>query len=87
MLACNSAVEISYRTELLEQVQEQGLDVLPELIRIVLNPGMQAERSEHLQAARYAHTQECRGYAIPNGHLQDFKIERPRLFYFWIFDG
>jgi len=52
--------------EVLEQVQEQGLDVLPELIRIVLNAAMQAERSEHLQAAPYQHSEERRGYA--NGY-------------------
>ena len=50
-------------TELLEQVKEQGLDVLPELIRVILNMAMQAERSEHLSAAPYQHTQERRGYA------------------------
>jgi len=50
-------------TELIEQVQEQGLDVLPELIRIVINAAMQAERSEHLQAAPYQHSEERRGYA------------------------
>lgn len=49
--------------ELLEQVQEQGLDVLPELIRVILNTAMQAERSEHLSAGPYQHTQERRGYA------------------------
>jgi putative transposase len=49
--------------ELIEQVQEQGLDVLPELIRIVINAAMQAERSEHLQAAPYQHSEERRGYA------------------------
>ncbi len=49
--------------ELLEQVQEQGLDVLPELIRIVINAAMQAERSEHLNAGPYQHTDERRGYA------------------------
>ncbi len=49
--------------ELLEQVQEQGLDILPELIRIVLNAAMQAERSEHLNAGPYQHTDERRGYA------------------------
>ena len=52
--------------ELMEQVQEQGLDVLPELIRIVLNAAMQAERSEHLQAAPYQHNEERQGYA--NGY-------------------
>ena len=52
--------------EFMEQVQEQGLEVLPELIRIVLNAAMQAERSEHLQAEPYQHTDERRGYA--NGY-------------------
>jgi putative transposase len=50
----------------MEQVQEQGLDILPELIRIVINAAMQAERSEHLQAGPYQHTEERRGYA--NGY-------------------
>ncbi len=49
--------------EILERVQEQGLEVLPELIRIVINAAMQAERSEHLQAAPYQHSEERRGYA------------------------
>src|SRR5512141_1264563 len=52
--------------ELMQQVQEQGLDVLPELIRIVINAAMQAERSEHLQVAPYQHSEERRGYA--NGY-------------------
>jgi putative transposase len=52
--------------EILEQVQAQGLDVLPELIRIVIDAAMQAERSEHLQAGPYQHTPERQGYA--NGY-------------------
>ena len=52
--------------ELMERVAEQGLDILPELIRIVLNAAMQAERSEHLQAEHYQHTSERQGYA--NGY-------------------
>lgn len=49
--------------ELMEQVAKQGLEILPELIRIVINAAMQAERSEHLQAAPYEHNPERRGYA------------------------
>lgn len=49
--------------EIMEQVAEQGLDILPELIRIVINAAMQAERSEYLQAGPYQHTEERRGYA------------------------
>src|SRR6266508_3049643 len=52
--------------ELIEQVAEQGLEIVPELIRIVLNAAMQAERSEHLQAEPYQHTDERQGYA--NGY-------------------
>jgi putative transposase len=52
--------------ELMEQVAEQGLEILPELIRIVVNAAMQAERSEYLEAAPYQHTEERRGYA--NGY-------------------
>jgi len=35
-------------TELLEQISEQGLEYLPELIRILVNTAMQAERQKHL---------------------------------------
>jgi len=49
--------------ELLEQVQEQGLDVLPELIRVMINTAMQAERAEHLNAAPYQHNPDRRGHA------------------------
>ena len=52
--------------ELMEQVAAQGVDVLPELIRIVLNAAMQAERSEYLQAEPYQHTPERIGHA--NGY-------------------
>jgi transposase-like protein len=49
--------------ELLEQVSSQGLEILPELIRVILNAAMQAERAEHLNAERYQRTQERKGYA------------------------
>src|SRR5512138_417132 len=52
--------------EIMEQVQAQGLEILPELIRIVINAAMQAERSEHLQVAPYQHSEERRDYA--NGY-------------------
>ena len=52
--------------ELMEQVSEQGLEVLPELIRIVVNAAMQAERREYLQAGPYQHSPERTGHA--NGY-------------------
>lgn len=39
--------------ELLEQIAEQGLDVLPELIRTVINAAMQIERQNHLGVGPY----------------------------------
>ena len=53
-------------TELLEQVSQQGFDVLPELIRIVVNAAMQAERQQFLKAAPYQRTPERETYA--NGY-------------------
>ena len=52
--------------ELLEQVQERGLDVLPELMRVILNAAMQAERTEHVNAELYQHNPERVGHA--NGY-------------------
>lgn len=51
---------------LLEQIAEQGFDALPELIRIVINTAMQAERQKHLRAAPFEHSAERQGHA--NGY-------------------
>ncbi len=53
-------------TELLEQVSQKGFDILPELIRIVVNAAMQAERQQYLKAAPYQRTPERETYA--NGY-------------------
>lgn len=53
-------------TELLEQVSQQGFEILPELIQIVVNAAMQAERQEYLKAAHYQRTPDREGYA--NGY-------------------
>ncbi len=53
-------------TELLEQISEQGLEYLPELIRILVNTAMQAERQKHLGAELYERSPGRRGYA--NGY-------------------
>jgi transposase-like protein len=52
--------------EVLEQVSTQGFDILPELIRIVVNAAMQAERQQYLKAAPYQRTPERETYA--NGY-------------------
>jgi transposase-like protein len=52
--------------ELLEQVKEQGLEVLPELIRVILNTAMQAEREQYMNAEPYQRTTEREAHA--NGY-------------------
>ena len=52
--------------ELLEQVQTQGLDALPELMRVILNTAMQAEREQYMKAAPYQRTIEREAHA--NGY-------------------
>ena len=49
--------------ELLEQIANQGLDILPELIRTVINTAMQIERQQFLNASPYERTAERRGHA------------------------
>jgi transposase-like protein len=53
-------------SELLEQIATQGFDVLPELIRIVINAAMQAERQQYLGVAPYQHSPDRQGHA--NGY-------------------
>jgi putative transposase len=50
-------------TELLEQVAEQGLDFLPEMIRIVINTAMQAERQKYLGVGPYERSNKRQGHA------------------------
>lgn len=51
---------------LVEQVNEQGLEVVPELVRVIINTAMNAERQQHLNADPYQRTEERKGYA--NGY-------------------
>jgi transposase-like protein len=53
-------------TELLDQIGLEGLDFLPELIQVLINAAMQAERSKHLKADPYERTDQRKGYA--NGY-------------------
>jgi putative transposase len=52
--------------ELLERVSQQGIDIMPELIQVILNAAMQAERQQYLKAEPYQHTEEREGHA--NGY-------------------
>jgi transposase-like protein len=61
--------------EMLEQIAEQGLDYLPELIRLVVNAAMQAERQQYLGVAPYERSEKRRDQA--NGFKS--KTMRTRL--------
>lgn len=50
-------------SDLLEQIAEQGFEALPELIRIVVNAAMEAERQQHLKAEPYQRTPEREAHA------------------------
>jgi len=52
--------------ELMERVSKQGFDILPELIQVIINAAMQAERQQYLKAEPYQHTEEREGHA--NGY-------------------
>lgn len=49
-----------------QELAAKGLDAIPELLRVLINQAMQAERANHLQAKEYERTEERRGYA--NGY-------------------
>lgn len=52
--------------EILEQIAAEGLEALPELIRILINEAMRSEREQHLGAGHYERSPERRGHA--NGY-------------------
>jgi putative transposase len=52
--------------EYLEQLTEQGLEGLPDLIRVVVNEAMRIERENHLGAKPYERTEGRQGHA--NGY-------------------
>jgi putative transposase len=49
--------------ELLERVSKHGFDILPELIKVIINAAMQSERQQYLKAELYQHTEERQGHA------------------------
>ena len=49
--------------EILEEISEQGLDYIPELIRIIVNEAMKEERQKHLRAEPYQRHEERMGQA------------------------
>ena len=58
--------DYSISEDLLKEITEQGLDVVPELIRILVNAAMQIERQRYLGVEPYERSPERRGRA--NGY-------------------
>jgi putative transposase len=50
----------------IEEISRNGLDAVPELMRVLLNSVMQAERAKYLQAGEYERTEDRKGHA--NGY-------------------
>ena len=59
----------------IEEITRNGLEAVPELMRVLLNNIMQVERAEYLRAGEYERTEERKGYA--NGYKP--KTVRTRL--------
>lgn len=49
-----------------KEFMEQGLEAVPEMVRILINNAMQVERSRYLQANEYERTEDRKGHA--NGY-------------------
>lgn len=49
--------------EITELVNDNGFDILPQLLELIFNTAMQVEREQYLGAARYERTPERRGHA------------------------
>ena len=65
--------------ELLERLAREGFDILPELIRVVINAAMQAERQQHLGAAPYQHSPARRRFAATGSFLIADLAESERI--------
>jgi len=48
------------------EIVEQGLEAVPEMVRILINNAMQVERAKYLQAGEYERTEDRKGHA--NGY-------------------
>ena len=48
---------------LIDDLAKQGLEAIPDLIKVLINKAMQLERVEHLRAKPYERTLERTGYA------------------------
>lgn len=50
-------------SEVIEELSQNGINAIPDLLRVLLNNAMQAERSKYLQAGEYERTEDRKGHA------------------------
>jgi len=67
--------DYSLSPTLVEEITRHGFEAVPEMLRVLLNSLMQAERSKYLQAEEYERTEDRKGHA--NGYKP--KTVRTRL--------
>jgi len=67
--------DYSLSPSIVEEIARLGLDGFPEMVKVLLNTAMQAERSKYLQAGEYERTEDRKGHA--NGYKP--KTVRTRL--------
>ena len=49
--------------DVIEELSQNGINAIPDLLRVLLNNAMQAERSRYLQAGEYERTEDRKGHA------------------------
>ena len=59
-----------------EELTRNGLEAIPELVRVILNSVMQAERSKYMQAKAYERTEDRKGHA--NGFREACLWQSPK---------
>lgn len=67
--------DYSLSPTIVEEITRLGLEGMPEMLQVLINSAMQAERSKYLQAGEYERSAERKGYA--NGYKP--KTVRTRL--------
>jgi hypothetical protein len=70
--------DCSLPDEPLELIADQGLDVLPELIRTVINAAMHIERQDHLGVGPYERSPERAHVRLHPAHVGQAGAFRPR---------
>lgn len=68
---------LSTSTSIIEELAQNGLEVIHKLVRVILNSVMKAELSQYLQAKAYESTEDRQGHA--NGYKP--KTVRTKLVY------